>query len=469
MRTLAYIHTLPPLTRQWAASQASSASVYATDAASAAGVRASKAAQDVNAEMMDAWDESQLREWLLEQGILSPASKPEQLRILAKNKASRISSAMFGGPTDTMKWSASSAASWGGKSASSLASEASKSAESAASWGTKSASSLASEASKSASSAASWGAKSAESVASWGTKSVSSLASEGASHASVAAASAYNWASGQLDDSKDYVFSKWEDSDLEDWLEVHGYIKPKPASRNALLLAVREAYTKTIGPIYNSWETSTIHQWLVDHHVVAPRETKRDKLLDLMKENYYDASDKVYSAWDDSKLRDWLVSEGVLSKSSPELKHDKYLKLMDEHYENSKNVIWSAWDDSDMRNWLVNRGIIRSNAQKKRDDLIALMEKEYKNKGKTPYLAWPDARLRATLRSYGVDDKKITGRTSLLQEMRVHYIETENALTKLIHWIEDTVYDVVNMVTAAIGNLLGVSTTRPHRKTDTDN
>jgi hypothetical protein len=164
----------------WAAEQASYASIYATDAGAYAAARASAAVKDVNAQVVDTWDESQLREWLLEQGIISPASKPEQLRILAKNKVSRLSSAVFGGPADTAKASGASAASEASKTAASAASEASKSAESVAAWGQKS----------------------AESVASWGTKSVNSLASEGASHASTAAVSAYNWASGKLDDTR---------------------------------------------------------------------------------------------------------------------------------------------------------------------------------------------------------------------------------------------------------------------------
>lgn len=421
---MSYICPIPATDNQWAASQATSASVVASKAATDVAAKASAAYTGVTDEMVNAWDESQLREWLLEQGILSPASQPEQLRILAKNKASRISSAMFGGPTDTLKASAESAAGWGQKSA-----------QSAASVGSKSAESAASEISKSAQSAANWGSKSASSAH---------------SQASAAAASAYNWATGKLDDSKDYVFSKWDDSDLEDWLEVHGYVKPKPASRNALLAAVRDAYSKTVGPVYNAWDQSTIHHWLVDHHVVAPTETKRDKLLELMKENYYSDSDKVYTRWEESKMRDWLVDEGVLSKSSPELKYDKYVKLMDEHYEKSKNVAWSAWDDSSMREWLVNRGIIRSNENKKHDDLIDLMEKEYKAP-RTPYLAWPDARLRSTLRSYGVDDRKINNRAGLLQEMRVHYVQSENVVTKFVNYVKQLVNDAINLVLGTIG------------------
>ncbi|BEJ12130.1 hypothetical protein CspHIS471_0205900 [Cutaneotrichosporon sp. HIS471] len=369
----------------WVSAQASQASA---DAA-AASARVAASVKGIDSQIVDAWDESQLREWLLEQGIISPASKPEQLRILAKHKVSRLSSAVFGGPTDHAK------------------------------------------------------------------ASVESAASEVSSHASAAAGMTYNWASGKLDDTRDYVFSKWDNSDLEDWLEVHGVIKPNPVSRNGLLAAVREAYTKTLTPIYDSWETSTIRQWLIDHHVVPTPKSRRDELLEMMRENYYGASDKVYTAWDDNKLRKWLVDEGVLSTSSPDLKHDKYIKLMDEHYEQSKKVIWSAWSDSDMHTWLVDRGIIRSSTPHKRNELISYMEKEYKDKTRSPYLAWPDAHIRAQLRSYGVDDKKIVGRTSLLQEMRVHYVESENAVTKIVKMIQDYIEQGVALVTATINGFLG--------------
>ena len=117
----------------------------------------------------------------------------------------------------------------------------------------------------------------------------------------------------KFDDTKDYIFSTWDDNQLRSWLETHDVIStPAPTGRAALLNNVRVAYLKATDPIYEAWSTSSLHDWLVEHGVVQPEPTARDKLLDLMKSNYFDAKDTAYSRWKDSEMRDWLVSEGVM-------------------------------------------------------------------------------------------------------------------------------------------------------------
>ena len=125
------------------------------------------------------------------------------------------------------------------------------------------------------------------------------------------------WASAQvqkkLDDTKDYVFSSWDDNQLRTWLEEHNVVTaPEKSDRPALLNSVRDAYLKLTSPIYEAWSTSTIHEWLVEHGISHPEPTARDKLVHLMETNYYDAKDTAYSKWDESKMRDWLVSEGIM-------------------------------------------------------------------------------------------------------------------------------------------------------------
>jgi hypothetical protein len=116
-----------------------------------------------------------------------------------------------------------------------------------------------------------------------------------------------------LDDTKDYVFSTWDDNQLRTWLQEHNVItSPEPTTRSALLNNVRDAYIKVTSPIYHAWSTSTIHEWLLEHGVVHPEPTAREKLLELMKHNYWETKDKAYSAWDESTMRNWLVSEGVM-------------------------------------------------------------------------------------------------------------------------------------------------------------
>jgi len=206
-----------------------------------------------------------LREYLLEQGVVSPKSTREQLLVLAKNqyvssvrlsrlqlidRASAASTAIYGHPTD--------------------------------------------QASKSASSA-------------YG------QASSGYQALSSQAAYASTQASKKLDDAKDYVFSSWDDNQLRTWLEEHNIVStPAPTGRSALLNNVRVAYLKATSPLYEAWSTSALHEWLVEHGITHPEPTARDKLLDSMKSNYYDAKDTAYSSWSESQMRDWLISEGVM-------------------------------------------------------------------------------------------------------------------------------------------------------------
>jgi hypothetical protein len=203
---------------------------------------------------MEAWDESQLREYLMEQGVVSPHSTREQLLVLARQKASAASTAIYGHPTDQAASSISSAY-----------------------------------------------------------YDASATVSSGYSAISTQAAYASAKAAKNLDVTKDYVYSTWDDNQLRTWLEAHDVISgPAPTGRAALLNRVKVAYSKLTHPIYEAWSTSTIHEWLVEHGVVAPEPTARDKLVTLMRANYYDAQDKVYSGWQDSQMRDWLVSEGVM-------------------------------------------------------------------------------------------------------------------------------------------------------------
>ncbi len=130
------------------------------------------------ADAFDTWDESRLREFLLEQGVVNPSGTREQLALLAKQKWRQYSSA------------ASAYSKTASKTASSVVSQASNSAGSAANQASKSASSLASSASAQASTAVygnSWQQAS---------KSASSIAAMATDNAAAA-----------LDDSKDYVYS----------------------------------------------------------------------------------------------------------------------------------------------------------------------------------------------------------------------------------------------------------------------
>lgn len=363
--------------------------------------------------VIDTWSESQAREFLVEQGIVPPKSKLEQLRVLAKNRYKSLASAV--------------------SSYSSVASTAISTAihGDATHQASKSLNSFGTQASRSATSAAA-----------------------AASYSIVRA----------MDESKDYVWSEWSDSDLRNWLEEHKFVKTKAElSRAELLNKMKHAYSTVYNPAYDAWSTSYMHDWLVANGVIKSDYVQaRDKLINLMKENYYSTQDKVYSTWTDSDLKAWLVEHEVI-KSDAQLQREKLVKLMEDHYHRAKDTVWSSWKDSDMRDWLIDHGYLRSDAQVRRDELVALMHDKYDQAHTyaANYLTWPDARLRAYLRNNGVDETKIPGmdRATLLQETRIRWVQTTSAVDDLLATIRryaTTGYEFAEDKVEDIKELLGM-------------
>jgi hypothetical protein len=159
--------------------------------------KAQKSFQDLKESAFDSWDESRLREFLLEQGIVAPSGPREQLVLLAKQKYRGYNAA-----------------------GSTLSTEASKTAggymSSASSLGTT---------------------------------------------ASTAISQATKDVMRKLDDGKDYVYSTWDEGKLRKYLEDKGVVDKKTAkklSRQQLLEKMRTAYASITEPIWDSWSDSYI-------------------------------------------------------------------------------------------------------------------------------------------------------------------------------------------------------------------
>ncbi|KZT69477.1 hypothetical protein DAEQUDRAFT_726786 [Daedalea quercina L-15889] len=369
----------------------------------------------------ETWDESRLREFLLEQGVVEPSGTREQLALLAKQKWAQ----------------ASSSASAYSNSASSLAGQASQSASSAGA----SASSLGSSVSAKASTVV-YGDK-------WhqASKSVGNAASSATAHVEQA-----------LDDSKDYVYSTWDDNALRTYLESKGVIETKQqATRNQLLQWMRDTYASAANPIWEAWSDSYIHQWLLKHGIVKPEaQKKREEYLALMKNYYYGPQETVWSSWDDSQMKEWLVEHGVI-KSNVQVKREKLEKLLADNYAHTQDTLWSAWDDSDMRAWLIEHGYIRSDAQKTRDELVKLMQNKHTeyNARTTPYLVWPDARLRAYLREHGLSEEAVpTSRPGLLQEVRIRYVQSQGRAEAIIGKVKGVLHGATEAAEEQIGKVI---------------
>ncbi|CAL1698316.1 unnamed protein product [Somion occarium] len=365
--------------------------------------------QGLKVDAFDTWDESRLREFLLEQGVVAPSGTREQLVLLAKQKYNLYSSA-------ASSYSAS---------ASSLASQASDTAYTALYGDSKSQAS----------------------------KSVSSYVAQATSDASR-----------KLDDSKDYVYSTWDDNRLRKYLEDKGVIKTKQqATRDELLEKMRETYSQTTNPIWKAWSDSYIHEWLVSHGILHPDEHKpRDQLVSDMKKYYYDnkLKDTVYTSWSDSQIHKWLIDHGII-KTDAQVEREKLEKLIADHYANAKDTIWSSWKDSDMRDWLIANGYLKSDVQKTREELVDLMESKYNDASTrtAAYLVWPDARLRAYLREHGISDAALpTSRPGLLQEVRIRWVQTTTRAEALFATIREVITSGVEAAEEKLGTILDILT-----------
>ncbi|KAI0270632.1 hypothetical protein BC834DRAFT_862331 [Gloeopeniophorella convolvens] len=373
----------------WAAAQAYGADQYHAAQHSFQGLKDSA---------FETWDESTLRQFLLDQGVIEPKGPREQLVQLAKSRYRDYQSA-----ASSLSYAASTGV-----------------------YG---------------------------SPAHQATQSLSS-----------AVAQATADVSRKVDDSKDYVWSTWDDNRLRTFLEEKGIIKTKQqASRDEMIKLAKTYYSKATSSVYETWSDSYIHQWLLDHQI-PPYNTApppRASLLERMQWYYYDVTQKVWNTWSDSQLKEWLVEHNVI-RSDAHIKRDKLEKMVADNYLTAEDTVWSAWRDSDIRNWLVENGYAaQAEAAKTRKDLVKAINSKYREATSAPseYLVWPDARLRAFLREHGLpEDSLPTSRPGLLQEARIRYTQASthtdalyqriiDLLSSGIHIAEDKLWQILDILT----------------------
>jgi hypothetical protein len=157
--------------------------------------KAQKSFKDLKEASFESWDESRLREFLLEQGVVAPSGPREQLVLLAKQKYRGYNAA-----------------------GSSLSVEASKTAGGY----------------------------------------MSSASSLGAT-ASTAIAQTTKDVVRKMDDGKDYVYSTWDEGRLRKYLEDKSVVDKKYSNRltrQQLLEKMKGAYASVTEPIWDSWSDS---------------------------------------------------------------------------------------------------------------------------------------------------------------------------------------------------------------------
>ena len=161
--------------------------------------RAQRAFQHLKDDSFDTWDESRLRTFLLEQGVVAPSGPREQLVLLAKDK--------YRAYTD------------------------------AAALYSVLVSASASSAYASATDAAHSASQCISSVVAHETREVARA----------------------FDDTKDYVYSTWDDNRLRNWLEEHGVVEAKSANtKDELTRLANHYYRKVTSDVWESWSDSYI-------------------------------------------------------------------------------------------------------------------------------------------------------------------------------------------------------------------
>ena len=375
-------------------------------------VKAQHSFNDIRDSSFDTWDESRLRQFLLEHGVVAPSGPREELVLLAKQR--------YRSYTDAASYYSSLASA----SATSVYSEATDTV---------------------------YGAS----------KSVSSIAAQATREAARA-----------LDDTKDYVYSTWDDNRLRDYLEKKGVVEAKHAStRLELLRLMRQQYRKASDPVWEGWSDSYMREWLIAHNLLEPSDTSsRSTLVGKMRHYYYDVSEYVWTYWDESQLKSWLVEHGII-KSNAQKQRDELLKLIEDNYSSAPEIIWSAWSDSDMRNWLVENNVIdeRTVAGKQRDELIKLIQSKYHGAAASTqhYLAWPDARLRAYLRERGISEDALpTSRPGLLQETRIRWVQSKTRAETMYEKVSELVNSGVEAAEEKLAQILELLTGTAHESAE---
>ncbi|KAF9238700.1 hypothetical protein BU15DRAFT_47513 [Melanogaster broomeanus] len=265
-----------------------------------------------------------------------------------------------------------------------------------------------------------------------------------------------------FDDSKDYVYSTWDDNRLRSWLEDHGIVEARTAStREELTDLANDFYRTASEPLWERWSDSYIRDWLIAHNLLKSSDAaSRSGLIGEMDKYYYNTSDKVWNTWSDSELKTWLVEHGFL-KSDAQKQREELVKMVEDHYLSASDSVWGAWSDSDIRQWLLEHGYLddRSEAKKKRDELVKLIHSKYTDaSAKTAsYLVWPDARLRTYLRERGVSESALpSSRPGLLQETRIRWVQAYTRAETIFAKLKEIVNTSVEVAEEKLSRVLEV-------------
>ncbi|KAL4800506.1 hypothetical protein BDV19DRAFT_353149 [Aspergillus venezuelensis] len=220
------------------------------------------------------------------------------------------------------------------------------------------------------------------------------------------------------------VYNKWHETELERWLADHDIPFPSPADRRNLENAVKTNWDvkvqKPLGQlsdqagnhwentrewIFDTWSDSQLKAFLDRHGVPAPQPRRRDTLLKTARENYETVAKKLgeaahypgnwlYEEWSDSDLKLWLDERGwpapqpsTRDKLIAAVRRNTRLASLQAKsiaasvvqsanaaQETLSEALFNAWSDSDLKKFLDEHGIHVPQGSK-RNELVALARK----------------------------------------------------------------------------------------------
>ncbi|PLW55088.1 hypothetical protein PCANC_02571 [Puccinia coronata f. sp. avenae] len=377
--------------------------------------------QDTASSVFSLWTDSQLRDFLLEHGVVSPNSKREELVRAAKRylnagaqSASKLASSATGAAADAGS-AAKNAAADAGAAAYDKASQAGHAVGSKAYEAGASVGEAASDAGSSAYDRAAHAGQAAGSAIYRTGSSAADATYEKVSQAGQSAGSAvyntgsaateavkdspgvvYDYLSAKFDDAKDYVYSSWSDNELRDYLIQKGAIKSGTHfSRNDLLQAIKDTYNDAAQNVYESWSDNRIRNWLADHGVVSNKASTREELVNLISQYYYGAKDTTYETWNSNELRSWLEKKGIIKPGTQKKKED-YLSLVADNYYSVRDKAFNNWNESSLRAWLESHGLSKTPGQA-REDLLKVVQQNFYGDSDKIWDSWSNAEIKTYL------------------------------------------------------------------------
>ncbi|KAI0027980.1 hypothetical protein K488DRAFT_90238 [Vararia minispora EC-137] len=161
----------------------------------------------------------------------------------------------------------------------------------------------------------------------------------------------------------DPVYEFWSDSFINEWLYQHN-IPPfnrDPPPRATLVQRMRAYYYDVTQYVWNTWTESDLRAWLISRNIIkSDAQITREKLERLVADNYLAAQDTIWSSWRDADIRGWLVEHDIVSQEKADkMTRAELEKTISARYNDAseRTADYLVWPDARLRAYLREHGI----------------------------------------------------------------------------------------------------------------